>query len=95
MADDLSARGSGLRARQTKVSPHAPENPREKVGFIKPHPDASAVNLRVDIDFLVQGLEGMGSLSVGKDEQQPKQFPEDESGRGDDRSQIRRGEDRP
>ena len=35
----------------------------------------------------------MGSLSVGKDEQQPKQFPEDESGRGDDRSQIRRGDD--
>ena len=32
----------------------------------------------------------MGSISVGKDEQQPKQFPEDESGRGDDRSQIRR-----
>ena len=37
MADDLSARGSGLRARQTKGSPHAPEN-------LTPTP---AVNLRV------------------------------------------------
>ena len=40
-ADDLSAQGSGLRARQTKGSPHAPEK-------LTPTP---AVNLRVGIDF--------------------------------------------
>ena len=54
MADDLSAQGSGLRARQTKGSPHAPEK-------LTPMP---AVNLRVYIDFLAQGLEGTGRLSV-------------------------------
>ena len=42
MADDLSAQGSGLRARQTKGSPHAPEE-------LTPTP---AVNPRVDIDCL-------------------------------------------
>ena len=46
-ADDLSAEGSGLRARQTKGSPHAPEKPA-------PPP---AVGLRVYIDGLTQGLE--------------------------------------
>ena len=55
MADDLSAQGSGLRARQTKRSPHAP-------GIPKP-----AVNLRVDIDFFAKGLQEAGSLSVGKE----------------------------
>ena len=55
MADDLSAQGSGLRARQTKRSPHAPEN-------ITPTP---TVNLRVDIHFLAQGLEEGGSLLGG------------------------------
>ena len=55
-ADDLSAHGSGLRARQTKGSPHAPEK-------LTPTP---AVNLRVGIDFLAQGLEETGSLCVGK-----------------------------
>ena len=59
MADDLSAQGSGLRARQTKGSPHAPENPT-------PTP---AVNLRVDIDGRAHGLQGKGSLFVGKDEE--------------------------
>ena len=55
MADDLSAQGSGLRARQTKRSPHAPGTPKP------------AVNLRVDIVFLAKGLEEAGSLSVGKE----------------------------
>ena len=62
MADDLSAQGSGLRAHQTKRSPHAP-------GIPKP-----AVNLRVDIDFVAKGLQEAGSLcrqggglSVGKE----------------------------
>ena len=54
MADDLSAQGSGLRARQTKRSPHAPEN-------ITPTP---TVNLRVDIHFLAQGLEETGKFSL-------------------------------
>ena len=66
--------GSRFCARQTKGSPHAREIPT-------PTP---AVNLRFDIDCLAQGLEGTGSLSVGKDEKQPKQFPMDASGRGDD-----------
>ena len=44
-----------------------------------------AVNLRVDIDCLDQDLEGKGCLFVGTDEKQPKQFPVDASGRGDDR----------
>ena len=48
LADDLSAQGSGLRARQTKGSPHAPEIPT-------PTP---AVNHRFDIDCLAHGLEG-------------------------------------
>ena len=68
----------GLRARKTMGSPHAPENPT-------PTP---AVNLRVDIDGLAQGLEGKGGLSVVKDEQQPEQFSVDASGRGDDRSRF-------
>ena len=45
------------------------------------------VNLRVDIHFLAQGLEEAGSLFVGKEVQQPKQFPVDASGRGDYRRQ--------
>ena len=57
MAGDRSAQGSGLRARQTKRSPHAPEK-------LTPTP---AVNLRVDIVFLAKGLEEAGSLSVGKE----------------------------
>ena len=65
MADYLSAQGSGLRPRQTKESPHAPE-------IATPTP---AVNLRFDIDRLAQGLEAKGSLSVGKDEKKPEQFP--------------------
>ena len=77
MADDLSAQGSGLRARQTKGSPHAPE-------ISTPTP---AVNLRFDIDCLAQGLQGKGRVCVGKDEKKPKQFPVDASGRGDDRRQ--------
>ena len=51
---DLGAHSSGLRARQTKGSPHAPENPT-------PTP---VVNLRVDIDGIAQGLEGKASLPV-------------------------------
>ena len=46
-ADDLSAEGSGLRARQTKGGPHAPEIPT-------PTP---AVNLRFNIDGLTKGHE--------------------------------------
>ena len=65
MADDLSAQGSGLRARQTKRSPHAPEN-------ITPTP---TVNLRVDIHFLAQGLEETDRLFVGKEVQQQSSFP--------------------
>ena len=61
MADDLSTQVSGLRARQTKGSPHAPEK-------LTPTP---AVNLRVDIDGLAKGLEETGSLSVGKEVQLP------------------------
>ena len=44
VADYLSAQGSGLRARQTKGGPHAPENPT-------PTP---AVNLRVNIEGLAK-----------------------------------------
>ena len=78
LADDLSAQDSvSLRARQTKGSPHAPEDTTQ----------TPPVNLRVDIDGLAQGLEGKGGLSVGKDEQQPEQFPVDASGRGDCRRQ--------
>jgi hypothetical protein len=71
--DDLSAQGSDLRARQTKRSSHVPEK-------LTPTP---AFNLSVGFNFLAQGLEGTGSLSVGKNVQQPKQFPVDASGRGD------------
>ena len=78
MADDLSAQGSGLRARQTKGSPHAPG---------KTHSDASSKPQIVDLHFLAQGLEETGSLFVGKEVQQPKQFPVDASGRGDYRRQ--------
>ena len=57
-ADDLSAEGSGLRARQTKgVSqggPHAPEIPT-------PTP---AINLRFNIDGLTKGRERVGGLLV-------------------------------
>ena len=56
LADDLCAQGSGVRARQTKRSPHAPE---ERI----PTP---SVNIRVYIDFLAKGLEAAGCLSVGK-----------------------------
>ena len=63
-ADDLSAQGSGLRTRQTKGSPHAPEE----------RPPTPAVNLRVDIHLLAKGLEEAGRLPVGKQVQQPKQF---------------------
>ena len=78
LADDLSAQDSvSLRARQTKGSPHAPEDTTQ----------TPAVDLRVEIDGLAQGLEGKGGLSVGKDEQQPEQFAVDASGRGDDRRQ--------
>ena len=73
MDDDLSAQGSDLRARQTKRSSHVPEK-------LTPTP---AFNLSVGFNFLAQGLEGTGSLSVGKNVQQPKQFPVDASGRGD------------
>ena len=39
------------------------------------------------IDGLTQGLEVKGSLPVGRDVQQPEQFPVDAAGRGDDRGQ--------
>ena len=55
MTDDLSAQGSGLRARQTKGSPHAPG---------KTHSDASSKPQIVDLHFLAQGLEETGSLFV-------------------------------
>ena len=58
-----------MRARQTKRSPPAPEK-------ITPTP---AVNLRVGIDFLAKGLGEAGSLSVGKEVQQPKQCTVDAS----------------
>ena len=48
------------------------------------NPTQTAVNRRVDIDCLAQGLEGKGCLSVGKDEKQQKQFPVGAAGRGDD-----------
>ena len=48
---------------------------------------APAVNCRVDIYGLTYGPEGKGSLFVGEDEEQPKQYPVDASGRGDDRRQ--------
>ena len=55
-ADDLSAEGSGLRARQTKGGPHAPEIPT-------PTP---AVNLRFNIEGLTKGHEAVGGLFVGE-----------------------------
>ena len=58
-------------------SPHAPKK-------LTPTP---AVDLRVDIHFLAQGMEETGGLFVGKMAQQPKQFPVDASGRGDYRRQ--------
>ena len=61
-ADDLSAQGSGLRARQTKGGSHAPEIPT-------PTP---AVNLRFNIDGLTKGLEGVGGLLVGEVEEKPE-----------------------
>ena len=64
LADDLCAQGSGVRARQTKRSPHAPEE----------RPPTPAVNLRGDIHLLAKGLEEAGRLPVGKQVQQPKQF---------------------
>ena len=57
MADDLSAQGNRLRARQTKSSLHEPEK-------LTPTP---AVTLRVDVNFLAQGLEETDSLFVGKE----------------------------
>ena len=65
------------RKTQNQGKPHVPEK-------LTPTP---AVNLRVDIHFLAQGLEGTGSLSVAKDVQQPEQFPVDGSRRGDNRRQ--------
>ena len=61
-ADDLSAEGSGLRARQTKGGPHAPEIPT-------PTP---AVNLRFNIEGLTNGYEVVGGLFVGEVEEKPK-----------------------
>ena len=62
LANHLSAQGSvtgsGLRARQTKGSAHAPEIPT-------PTP---AVNIRFDINCLARGLEGKCGLSVSKEE---------------------------
>ena len=55
-ADDLSAKGSALRARQTKGGPHAPEIPT-------PTP---AVNLRFNIEGLTKGHEAVGGLFVGE-----------------------------
>ena len=53
-ADDLSAQGRGLCARQAKGSSHAPEIPT-------PTP---AINLRFHIDGLAKGLEGVGGLLI-------------------------------
>ena len=61
-ADDLSAQGSGLRARQAKGGAHAPEIPT-------PTP---AINLRFNIDGLPKGLEGVGGLLVGEVEEEPE-----------------------
>ena len=55
-ADDLSAQGSGLCARQAKGSSHAPEIPT-------PTP---AVNLRFNIDGLTKGRERVGGFLVGE-----------------------------
>ena len=61
-ADDLSAQGSGLCARQAKGSSHAPEIPTA----------TPAVNLRFNIDGLTKGLEGVGGLLVGEVEKEPE-----------------------
>ena len=61
-ADDLSAQGSGLCARQAEGSSHAPEIPT-------PTP---AVNLRFNIDGLTKGRERVGGLLVGEVEKEPE-----------------------
>ena len=61
-ADDLSAQGSGLCARQAKGSSHAPEMPT-------PTP---AVNLRFNIDGLTKGRERVGGFLVGEVEKEPE-----------------------
>ena len=64
-ADDLSAQGSGLCARQAKGSSHAPEIPTS----------TPAINLRFNIDGLTKGLEpveGVGGLLVGEVEEEPE-----------------------
>ena len=61
-ADDLSAQGSGLRARQAKGGSHAPEIPT-------PTP---AINLRFNIDGLTKGRERVGGLLVGEVEEEPE-----------------------
>ena len=61
-ADDLSAQGRGLCARQAKGSSHAPEIPT-------PTP---AVNLRFNIDGLTKGRERVGGFHVGEVEKEPE-----------------------
>ena len=61
-ADDLSAQGSDLCARQAKGSSHAPEIPT-------PTP---AVNLRFNIDGLTKGRERVGGFLVGEVETEPE-----------------------
>ena len=61
-ADDLSAQGSGLCARQAKGSSHAPEIPT-------PTP---TVNLRFNIDGLTNGRERVGGFLVGEVEKEPE-----------------------
>ena len=56
-ADDLSAQGSGLCARQAQGSSHAP-------GIPTPTP---AVNLRFNIDGLTEGRERVGGFLVGEE----------------------------
>ena len=61
-ADDLSAQGSDLCARQAKGSSQAPEIPT-------PTP---AINLRFNIDGHTKGREGVGGLLVGEVEEEPE-----------------------
>ena len=61
-ADDLSAQGSGLRARQAKGGSHAQEIPAS----------TPAVNLRCNIEGLTKGLEGVEGLLVGEVEEEPE-----------------------
>ena len=61
-ADDLSAQGSGLCARQAQGSLHAPEIPT-------PTP---AINLRFNIDGLTKGRERVGGFLVGEVEKEPE-----------------------